>query len=171
MLICHPTSNILTKRVLLAICSIIPISIVSGLIGNAIDMRFNYYRIKWTDNEMLFDKLQMFLNNCEAFMVRRESKLIIDAIFCLTLPAFLSGLMYARMSVTLCTRTRDVSRDENWTFLAQLFQKTNLKQTEKLRIDRFSVEFTQSGIFVFGYMFYVQNRIYIFSGKIKFKFF
>ena len=60
-------------------------------------------------------------------MVRRESKLIIDAIFCLALPAFLSGLMYARMSVTLCTRTRDVSRDENWTFFGSIIPKNKFE--------------------------------------------
>ena len=111
VLVCHPTKPILTNRVLkLILVFLLSISVLT-VVGNVIDMRYNFHSIDKYHKKYHLSPSRLFLYNCEAFQLRQPVRLAFDASVCLGIPAVISAYFYFSIATVLRKRDKDASRN------------------------------------------------------------
>ena len=100
VLVCHPTSKILTTKVLWMISIFITLLTCSGIIANAIRMNleipdfFDYQSVRNYNAEYgeLHFSISNFNLNCQGFLYRERNRVLIEALIFFVIPASVSGV-------------------------------------------------------------------------------
>ena len=115
-LVCHPRRNILSSRVLRVLSVFLILYVSLALVANGLDMYFNFYPMETGSSSgaqkwHFHSKVEIFLNNCEAYVNRTNKRAVIDCIITLVIPASISCFFYVSIMVTLCNQKTHTSRN------------------------------------------------------------
>ena len=117
ILVCHPTSNYLADIKLRLIAGSIVVLSCLPLVGNLVDMKFNFFDIRASDYE---DKGLFFYHDDSKFVYRgvglyyrRARRILIEGLIFMIVLWMLSGYFYFSISRVILKREHDVERNRN----------------------------------------------------------
>ena len=116
ILVCHPTSNYLSDIKLRLIAGLIVVLSCLPLVGNWVDMKFNFFDIRagdYEDKGFFFYHDSKFVYRCVGFYYRRARRILIEASVFMIVPWMLSGYFYFSISRDILKREHDVERNRN----------------------------------------------------------
>ena len=109
VMVCRPTDNILTKKLLLCIAFLISAVTGVSILMNILDMKFSYQFSQFS--EIPISREPVFTLNCWASNYRPLWRVVTGSTVFMIIPALASGYFYFSVSKVLLKREQDLERN------------------------------------------------------------